>query len=190
MDSMHPSVAHCGHAKCVSMHRMRFRKLIKTLGCSLLIIALFHVYIFINALQHMMHTIIRLIAFGCYSFIPIQIENRALRLRENSSPWHYVEDASPPSSSSLAHPSSTKIRTSSEGRSGHGLSWDYFDEMNYIRKGSLRTGEDPYVRNRFNQQASDQLASNRVIPDTRNQVYVNKYLCERKTKKKNETKLR
>jgi polypeptide N-acetylgalactosaminyltransferase len=48
------------------------------------------------------------------------------------------------------------------------LSWDYFDEMGYIKRGGLRTGEDPYIRNRFNQQASDSLSSNRDIPDTRN----------------------
>ena len=48
------------------------------------------------------------------------------------------------------------------------LSWDYFDEIGYIKKGGLRTGEDPYIRNRFNQQASDSLSSNRDIPDTRN----------------------
>lgn len=47
------------------------------------------------------------------------------------------------------------------------VSWDYFDESGYISRGSLRTGEDPYIRNRFNQQASDSLPSNREIPDTR-----------------------
>lgn len=47
------------------------------------------------------------------------------------------------------------------------LSWDYFDETGYVQGGGLRTGEDPYVRNRFNQRASDSLPSNRDIPDTR-----------------------
>ena len=46
--------------------------------------------------------------------------------------------------------------------------WEYFDEIGYIHAGALRTGEDPYVRNRFNQEASDALPSNREIPDTRN----------------------
>ncbi|XP_055386271.1 polypeptide N-acetylgalactosaminyltransferase 2 [Condylostylus longicornis] len=45
--------------------------------------------------------------------------------------------------------------------------WDYFDEAGYIKGGALRFGEDPYVRNRFNQKASDSLPSNREIPDTR-----------------------
>lgn len=48
------------------------------------------------------------------------------------------------------------------------LSWDYFDELGYMRRGGLRAGEDPYIRNRFNQQASDAMKSNRDIPDTRN----------------------
>ncbi|XP_052128574.1 polypeptide N-acetylgalactosaminyltransferase 2-like [Frankliniella occidentalis] len=47
------------------------------------------------------------------------------------------------------------------------LSWNYFDEREYVSRGGLRTGEDPYLRNRFNQRASDGLASNRPIPDTR-----------------------
>ncbi|EDW76568.1 uncharacterized protein Dwil_GK14594 [Drosophila willistoni] len=45
---------------------------------------------------------------------------------------------------------------------------EYFDEAGYIRAGALRNGEDPYIRNRFNQEASDALPSNREIPDTRN----------------------
>lgn len=49
----------------------------------------------------------------------------------------------------------------------HMVSWDYFDESGYISRGSLKAGEDPYIRNRFNQQASDSMPSNREIPDTR-----------------------
>ncbi|XP_053673153.1 polypeptide N-acetylgalactosaminyltransferase 2-like [Anopheles nili] len=48
------------------------------------------------------------------------------------------------------------------------MTWDYFDEASYIQKGGLQRGEDPYLRNRFNQQASDGLKSNRELPDTRN----------------------
>lgn len=47
------------------------------------------------------------------------------------------------------------------------ITWDYFDEVGYVQKGGLRLGEDPYVRNRFNQLASDSLPSNREVPDTR-----------------------
>lgn len=51
-----------------------------------------------------------------------------------------------------------------------GLGRDYFDEAGYIQRGILRSGEDPYTRNSFNQQASDALPSNRNIPDTRHQM--------------------
>ncbi|XP_041988565.1 polypeptide N-acetylgalactosaminyltransferase 2-like [Aricia agestis] len=42
----------------------------------------------------------------------------------------------------------------------------YFDEAGYVAGGAK--DNDPYVRNRFNQAASDNLPSNRAIPDTRN----------------------
>lgn len=44
----------------------------------------------------------------------------------------------------------------------------YLDARQYVGGGALRPGEDPYRRNRFNQAASDALASDRDIPDTRN----------------------
>nr|XP_024214255.1 polypeptide N-acetylgalactosaminyltransferase 2-like [Halyomorpha halys] len=43
------------------------------------------------------------------------------------------------------------------------------DERTYVAGGGLRPGEDPYLRNRFNQEASDKLSSNRPVPDTRAQ---------------------
>lgn len=48
--------------------------------------------------------------------------------------------------------------------------WQYFDEKNYVKGNALKEGEDPYLRNKFNQQASDHLPSNREIPDTRGQA--------------------
>lgn len=42
----------------------------------------------------------------------------------------------------------------------------YFNEAGYVGAGNR--DPDPYVRNRFNQAASDALSSNRAIPDTRN----------------------
>lgn len=42
----------------------------------------------------------------------------------------------------------------------------YFDEAGYVAAGTKDA--DPYVRNRFNQAASDNLPSNRNVPDTRN----------------------
>lgn len=91
------------------------------------------------------------------------MENRALRLRETFTSAQLIEDLSPSTSPShhlapLAPKSDTLSR----------MSFDYFDEIGYVQRGSLRAGEDPYVRNRFNQQASDALPSNRNIPDTRN----------------------
>lgn len=85
---------------------------------------------------------------------------------------HFMEDdllrasASPKSNNlgSLAIYSSSDVTPQ--------LSWDYFDEQGYIKRGGLRIGEDPYIRNRFNQQASDLLPSNRNIPDTRNPMLV------------------
>lgn len=44
----------------------------------------------------------------------------------------------------------------------------YLDARQYVSGGALRPGEDPYRRNRFNQAASDALASDRDVPDTRN----------------------
>lgn len=47
------------------------------------------------------------------------------------------------------------------------LKWQYFDEAAYIGKTKLQSGQDAFARNKFNQAASDQLKSNRDIPDTR-----------------------
>ncbi|CAM1325470.1 GALNT2 (predicted) [Pycnogonum litorale] len=51
----------------------------------------------------------------------------------------------------------------------------YFNERKYIEKTKLRQGQDKYYRNKFNQEASDKIASNRNIPDTRNSI------CQSKT---------
>ena len=47
------------------------------------------------------------------------------------------------------------------------LQWQYFDERAYVDKTKLQPGQDAYARNKFNQAASDQLMSNREIPDSR-----------------------
>lgn len=65
------------------------------------------------------------------------------------------------------------IMATGRTNSHHGNSpneWQYFDESGYIKAGALRPGEDPYIRNRFNQAASDALPSNRAIPDTRHMM--------------------
>lgn len=63
---------------------------------------------------------------------------------------------------------SFETTSSSDGR----LTWNYFDEAAYVAKDGVKQGEDPYIRNRFNQEASDSLPSNREIPDTRNAMLV------------------
>lgn len=78
-------------------------------------------------------------------------ENIALRLIKQHSDVEETE-------SSPASPDDT-YGTGSTGKS-------YFDEGGYVAGGSKDS--DPYVRNRFNQAASDNLPSNRAIPDTRN----------------------
>ncbi|KAG4076248.1 hypothetical protein HA402_014797 [Bradysia odoriphaga] len=91
------------------------------------------------------------------------MENRALRLRETFTAAQIIEDLSPSTSPSHQLAPIPNVPDSSPR-----MTFDYFDEIGYVQRGSLRAGEDPYVRNRFNQQASDALPSNRNIPDTRN----------------------
>lgn len=58
------------------------------------------------------------------------------------------------------------------------IEWQYFDERSYIIKTVVNPGENPYSRNKFNQDASDNVPSNRDIPDTRHDE------CASKTWKK------
>ncbi len=60
------------------------------------------------------------------------------------------------------------------------ISWKYFNEKEYISKATVAPNGDAYIRNKFNQAASDQIASNRQIPDTRN------YKCSSKQYNTNE----
>ncbi|CAG0880345.1 unnamed protein product [Cyprideis torosa] len=54
--------------------------------------------------------------------------------------------------------------------SGESSELKYFDEQAYIAKGRLKPGEDPYVKNKFNQAVSDDIPSNRPLPDTRHKA--------------------
>lgn len=117
-------------------------------------------------------------------FLFFQNENRALRLRDGVTVSHLMLAAAEESFSASTSPNINNNNNNNNYNTNHlgslasysasdivpRLSWDYFDEHGYIKRGGLRTGEDPYIRNRFNQQASDSLSSNRDIPDTRNQM--------------------
>lgn len=92
----------------------------------------------------------------CFLF---QTENKALRLKESSQVAEYEESAAGP-----GVPMALQSLETTDGR----VTWNYFDETGYVARSGLREGEDPYIRNRFNQEASDSLPSNREIPDTRN----------------------
>lgn len=81
-------------------------------------------------------------------------ENRGLRLK-NGEVTEFSE--------ALRGAPSTHIGDTADPRQG----WQYFDERLYIAGNALADGEDSYVRNRFNQRASDLLPSNRDVPDTR-----------------------
>ncbi|XP_011207694.2 polypeptide N-acetylgalactosaminyltransferase 2 [Bactrocera dorsalis] len=99
-----------------------------------------------------------------------ELDEDTLRLNGNS-----VFSSSSGAGGSAVVASATGVHgslTASNGRSAG--DWEYFDEAGYIKGGALRTGEDPYIRNRFNQEASDALPSNRDIPDTRNPMCRNK----------------
>ncbi|XP_060530797.1 polypeptide N-acetylgalactosaminyltransferase 2-like [Cylas formicarius] len=100
-------------------------------------------------------------------------ENRALRLKEEyisadslnvvaASASAFNSDG-PELPDDSNYPLALQNFETTDGR----LTWNYFDELGYIARAGLKQGEDPYVRNRFNQQASDSLPSNREIPDTR-----------------------
>ncbi|XP_045480487.1 polypeptide N-acetylgalactosaminyltransferase 2-like [Harmonia axyridis] len=121
---------------------------------------------------------VKVLLFLCISWIFVVVyylqtaevskgENRALRLKEGFSLQPQYDELGPAPGVQMA------LQGSAETTDGR-LSWNYFDEEGYVSRSGLRQGEDPYIRNRFNQEATDNLPSNREIPDTRNQM------CRRK----------
>ncbi|KAH0552194.1 hypothetical protein KQX54_006889 [Cotesia glomerata] len=101
----------------------------------------------------------------------IQNENRALRLKDSGLG---LSSSGGGSSGSYVEADGTAMVMSSEilppPTPDPRVTWNYFDEQGYVSRGGLRAGEDPYARNKFNQEASDGLPSNRDIPDTRSAI--------------------
>lgn len=100
-------------------------------------------------------------------------ENRALRLKDEiiaeklisgTGGNEFITGFSSFGSSSGAGANSIQ---STGPLSSEGVAWQYFNEESYINGNKLKPGEDVYFRNKFNQAASDKIASNRDVPDTR-----------------------
>lgn len=93
-------------------------------------------------------------------------ENKALRLKDDID-----RDISDPISSLGSNDLITGAGDDVPDPSGSGgVRWQYFSEAGYIAGDSLRGGEDKYARNKFNQEASDKIPSNRGVPDTRSKA--------------------
>jgi len=93
-------------------------------------------------------------------------ENRALRLKDELSSGREISANGLAAFSSASGPD----RLAPSGLQPPdltGVDWKYFSESAYITGNTLRAGEDAYARNKFNQAASDKIASNRDVPDTR-----------------------
>jgi len=93
-------------------------------------------------------------------------ENRALRLKEELLSSREISANGLAAFSSASGPD----RLAPSGLQPPdltGVDWKYFSESAYITGNTLRSGEDAYARNKFNQAASDKIASNRDVPDTR-----------------------
>ena len=61
-----------------------------------------------------------------------------------------------------------------------GIPWKQFNAQQYIDATRVKPGEDRYRKNKFNQEASDSLDCDRVVPDTRNIRYLNDLVCNKK----------
>jgi len=109
-----------------------------------------------------------------------QEPNQALRLKEEvivANYQHYAAtatghrgEASPPTAPRAGYEKGSTTKSavaSTSAATATGIAWEYFDEQSYIAGDALKSGEDAYERNKFNQAASDRLASDRDVPDTR-----------------------
>uniref|UniRef100_A0A2C9LFP0 Polypeptide N-acetylgalactosaminyltransferase n=1 Tax=Biomphalaria glabrata TaxID=6526 RepID=A0A2C9LFP0_BIOGL len=95
---------------------------------------------------------------------PFQEENKAEVLHQVEDQWKKKQDAE------ITQSRQTFIETKKllppDDELGD-IPWGQFDELGYISKTTLKPGQDPYARNKFNLQASDNIKSNRHVPDTR-----------------------
>ena len=98
-------------------------------------------------------------------FFNFQDSNPALRLKDEVIAATLLSASG--SGPSAAAANNEDLVLTSMGSSEAEIDWQYFDEHTYIEAKAVKEGEDAYARNKFNQLASDGIASNRHIPDTR-----------------------
>lgn len=92
----------------------------------------------------------------------VQFQLRPERLQPNVPPEKVVErSAYPIPTINLAEGTTIHERTEI------GVTWKTFDVEKFINKGKWHKGEDKYKANSFNQEASDNIAPIRKIPDSR-----------------------
>ena len=101
------------------------------------------------------------------NFFNFQDSNPALRLKDEVIAATLLSASGSGPSAAAANPNNEDLVLTSMGSSEAEIDWQYFDEHTYIEAKAVKEGEDAYARNKFNQLASDRIASNRNIPDTR-----------------------
>jgi len=100
----------------------------------------------------------------------IQEQNKALRLKDDIFTSIEEDKASESVIDDEIDDDDERDTDNSLKTRGGNIRWQYFSETAYIAGDRLRSGEDKYSRNKFNQEASDRIASNRDIPDTRSKA--------------------
>lgn len=109
----------------------------------------------------------------CWHIDNAQVK-RALRLKEYFIQASFSNDTSWSSNRNdnnnnlvIQSSASTSSSLSSSSLSSAPLREQFFDEISYLNDATLPPNTDPYKLNKFNQQASDKLPTDREIPDTR-----------------------
>lgn len=104
-------------------------------------------------------------------------ENRGLRLKD---PVSLKLDLSSSKDEAVTFNLSSALlpeagNTSGEKYSSTEFVENFFDEAKFIASGTLSPSDDSYSKTMFNQRASDNLPSNRPVPDTRHSLCPNKF---------------